>query len=455
MRRRVVITGVGTISALGAGREALWAGLVEGRSALGPIRVFDASGFRSRLAGEVRDFTARDLVPKHYRKAVKVMARDTELAVGAALFAAQDAGLITRAAGENPATTYPGERVGCQIGAGLIAAETPELAAAFSTSVDERGVFSSRLWGEAGESGGRGAMNNLQPLWLLKFLPNMLACHVTIIHGLEGPSNTITCAEASGLLSIGEGVRVIERGDADCCFSGGVESKINPMGLLRLDLEGRLAPTGEREEGGALVRPYDPGATGTIAGEGGGVLILEERGCARARGARVYAEIVGFGAGHASIAHAGMGWDAPDAGANDGLERAVREALRDAGVGPESIDAIVPGGFGIPSVDMGEALTLRAVFADRLARIPLVTCKPNIGACSAGDGALLAAIGAMCCLEGKLPARVHHGRPASGLDAGEVGTREARPGHVLVCTPALGGQNAAMVLRAGTAPDAG
>src|SRR5690606_630761 len=225
---------------------------------LAPITRFDASGFGCSLGGEIRDFSARDYVPKGYRKAVKVMARDTEIAVGAAKLAVEDAGLVTRgvlADGDATPTTYPAGRMGCQIGAGLIAAEVDELAAALVTARREDGGVDMKAWGGP-HGGGGGGMENLTPLWLLKYLPNMLACHVTIIHGAEGPSNTITCAEASGLLSIGESMRVIERGAADACFSGGAESKINPMGLLRIDLAGRLAKSGCETDRSRIVRPY-------------------------------------------------------------------------------------------------------------------------------------------------------------------------------------------------------
>jgi len=457
MSRRVVITGLGTVCSLGAGARALWEGLVEGRSGLRPITAFDPSGFRSRLGGEVEGFSAREFVPKHYRKAVKVMARDTELAVGAALLAAEDAGLSTRAAGDDAlAPTYPGERVGCQIGAGLIAAETSELAFAASTAVDEHGRFSTRLWGTVAEAGGAGGMDNLQPLWMLKYLPNMLACHVTIVHGCEGPSNTITCAEASGLLSLGESLRVIQRGAADACFSGGAESKLNLMGMIRLDLAGRLAETGDAREGAAFVRPFDPAAPGSLLGEGGGVLILEEASCARARGARVYAEVVGFGAAHAPPPYPVLDPDACDGESpSDGLRWAIGAALDEAGVGPDEIDAVVPTGAGVRDADEVEAAALRGTFGPRLERIPLVTIRPNIGDCQAGNGALQAAAAAMCLAEQRLPARLHHGAPDSGLDAGAAPARPARLGHILVCTTSLGGQNAAIVLRAADAPLAG
>ena len=455
MRRRVVITGVGAVSGFGVGLPALWSGLVEGRSALRRIGLFDASGFPWRLGAEVVGFSARDHVPKHYRKAVKVMARDTELAVAAAGCAVADAGLVTRATAENgSATTYPGERLGCQIGAGLIAAEVDELAAALSTAVNgdgdaDGGGFDLRAWGTVKEAGGGGGMENLPPLWMLKYLPNMLACHVTILHGAEGPSNTITCSESSGLLSIGESVRVIERDDADACFSGGAESKLNPMGLLRIGLAGRLAETGDAEDGASFVRPFDPEAAGTLLGEGGGVLILEERESARRRGARVYAEVAGFGASHSPAWWCGMDGPtgAPSDGPDEGVRDAILNALDDAGIGAGEIDAIVVGGLGVAWVDAGEAGALREVFGDRLGEVELVTTKPAIGDNMAGEGALLAAVGAACVREQRLPARLHPGRPAEGLRAGRAASRAASLRHVLICTPSLFGQVGAVVLR--------
>lgn len=448
MPRRVVITGLGTVCALGAGVEALWEAVVAGRSGLGPITVFDPSGFRSRLGGAVQDFSAREFVPKHYRKAVKVMARDVQLAVASALLAAQDASLSTRAAGDEAGpTTYPGERVGCQIGAGLIAAETDELAMAAATAVDAEGRFSTKLWGDVVEAGGGGGINNLQPLWMLKYLPNMLACHVTIIHGCEGPSNTITCAEASGLLSMGESLRVIQRGAADACFTGGAESKMNLMGLMRLDLSGRLAATGDGTDGAACIRPFDPEAPGTLAGEGGGVLILEERGAAAARGARVYAEVLGFGAAHSPPPFEVIDPDATSGESpSDGLRWAIESALSDGGLSPSDIDAIVPTGAGVAGADRIEADALRAVFGGRLERIPLVTLRGYVGDCQAGNGALQAALAAICLREQRLPARLHAGTPAPGLDAARATAREAALERVLVCSSSLGGQNAAVVL---------
>ncbi len=448
MREGVVITGIGTVCGLGIGADALWDGLCAPRSAIGPITRFDASGLRSRLASEAPEFSVRDSVPKSYRKATKVMCRDTELAVVAARLAALDAGVRTRGSDEaDEGFEISGERLGCHIGAGLIAAETGELGRAQATGLDEDGEFSIRAWGSVGDEA-RGAMENLTPLWLLKYLPNMPACHVTIVHGAEGPSNTITCFETSALLCLGESSRVIERGGADVCFSGGTESKLNLVGMVRLEHAGRLAttPVDQADRAGSeVVRPYDPQSAGGVAGEGAGILMLEGMGHARGRGARVYAQVAGFGAAQTRTAVDAIYGEPVER--DEGLSDAILSALRDAGITAEQVDAIVPGAQGAAALDRAEAGALSGVFGERLREIPLVTISPNVGSCVAGQGGLQTAVAAMCLHRQMLPGRIHAGRPADGLDAGAADTRDARLTYVLVCASGLGGQNAAIVLR--------
>jgi 3-oxoacyl-[acyl-carrier-protein] synthase II len=454
MSRRIVITGIGAVSGFGLGLPALWQGLVDGRSTLGPVRRLDLSGFPARLASEIPgDFSAREHLPKSYRKAIKVMARDTELAVVAAKLAVDDARLITSSSQDAAADarpTYPSPRMGCHIGAGLIAAEVDELSAALVTARTpagrpNAGGFDYKAWGSG--TGGGNAINNLPPLWMLKYLPNMLACHVTILHGCEGPSNTIVCSEASGLLSLGESTRVIQRGDADLCFSGSAESKLNVMGILRLDFEGRLASTGDSTDGASFVRPYDPTSAGSLIGEGAGILILEELASAKARSAPAIAEIAGFGAAQSGNWFGSGFADSTDSDA-EGIQYAIENALEDARLSPADIDAIVPHGSGVPALDAAEADAFRAVFGPRLPDIPLVTWVPALGETMAGDGGLSAAIAAACLKHQALPARINAGNPAPGLQAGRAPSRPARLRHILSVTNALGGQNAAIILKA-------
>lgn len=424
------------MSGFGVGTDVLWDALVEGRSALAPIRRFDASGFSTDLAAEVPDdFSIRDWVPKTYRKATKVMARDVELAVAAASWAVDDAQLVTKAkAGDEGETTYKPVRVGCQIGAGLIAADVDELTRAFATARREgTDELDDAAWGEAG-------MFNLTPLWMLKYLPNMLACHVTIIHDAQGPSNTLTNAQASGLLSVGESRAVIERGDADACLSGSAESKVNPMGLQRIALADRLARTEAGEDPLSVQRPYAEDARGGLLGEGGGILILEALDEAQRRGAPIKAEVIGFGAGHEPRSD-----DPVERSA--GLRNAVAQALRDAGIGPEAVDAIVPEAPCTLEKDLEERSALEAVFGDRLAEVPLVTLAGGIGHAMAGEGGLAACVACRCLVTQRLPARLHPSSPRVGLQGGAQASEERRLRHVLVCSGSIGGQSAALVLR--------
>src|SRR5947207_4227885 len=266
--RRVVVTGIGVVSPVGIGAAAFWQNLVAGNVGVRRIQQFDPSGFACQIGGEVPAFKIGDYVPKSYRKATKVMARDIELAVVAADDAFKDAGIQSKAYTETPA--IDGKRFGCNIGAGLISAELNELTSAMTTarSDENPNKLDLKKWGRDG-------MGQLTPLWLLKYLPNMLACHVTIIHGLMGPSNTITCSDASSHLAIGEAFRTIQRGKAELAICGGAESKLNPMGLMRQTLLGRLSET-KNDSPETAVRPFDVDAAGSAIGEGGGLFILEE-----------------------------------------------------------------------------------------------------------------------------------------------------------------------------------
>ncbi len=428
MSRRIVITGLGPVTGFGMGIAPLWEAMVEGRSAIRRIEQFDPGGFACEIAAEVRqeDFDVRKMVPKSYRKATKVMCRDTALAVGGAAAALADAGI-------NGSITP--DRLGFHIGAGLICAEVNELCAAIWTSRDDNGDLDLQHWGHTG-------MTNLTPLWLLKYLPNMLACHVTIIHDCRGPSNTITCCEASSGLSIGESMRVIQRDAADACLSGGAESKVNLMSMLRQTYAGRLAPTADRDPV-TVVRPFDPDAQGTVIGEGGGIIVVEAAEVAKKRGAEVYAEITGM-ASTQSFCPDTVGLEPDPEGAE--IADAMELAMKQADTGPDDIDAIVPLGSSIPAVDRAEMAAIRRVFGSRSAQVPLITTIPNTGNCNAGAGVIAVAVAANAIRTQTLPARLNTG-DVEGLDAAACPSRSAALGRVLVWQTSQGGQNVALVLQ--------
>lgn len=430
MSRRVVITGIGLASGIGVGAEAVWEALRNGQSGIRPIEQFDATAFPVRYAAQVdASISVRNYVPKTYRKALKVMCRDVELAVVGAANAVEDAALVTKANADGDHTpTYAANRMGCQIGAGLIVAEINELTTAYAKARQDDGAFSYTQWGENG-------MHELTPLWLLKYLPNMLACHVTIVHDCQGPSNTITCGEASGALSIGESRRVIERGDADACFTGGAESKINPLGVLRQWYAGNMARTTDVSNPAQIVRPFSNDATGSVPGEAAAVLMVEAEEKAQQRGARIYAEITGFGASvGADLSHCPP---KPES-SGSGLRAAIEHALKDANTTAESIDAIVPMGMGAPDYDRCENAALSAVFGDRLDAIPLILTKPYVGVCGAAASALDVAVGALCLHHQQLPKPL-----GTDANASIKGAME----QILVCGVGFGGQHTAVVLK--------
>jgi 3-oxoacyl-(acyl-carrier-protein) synthase len=276
---------------------------------------------------------------------------------------------------------------------------------------------------------------------------------VTILHGLEGPSNTLTCSEASGMLCIGESSRVIQRGAADMCFSGGAESKVNLVGTVRSQLLGRLVK--HSGAGTQDLRPYaigSPELMGTVPGEGGGILSLERDDLAAARGDTRYARVSGFGAAHSLPVSVPVLEERhpPLTGAaqrrRNGLSLAIAAALKDAGLVAGDIDAIVPQALCVPKHDAAELAALKEIFGERLASIELVTLSPLLGDCAAGSGALQVAAGALCLHHQMLPARIHGGGEDGSVRAGTVAARPAALRHVLVCTGSLAGQNAAVVL---------
>lgn len=440
--RRVVITGVGPVTPIGIGAEAFWSALLEGRSGTQRASAFDPAGFDSQICGEVRSIeSVNDFVPKSYRKAGKIMARDIILAVAAAYHAVRDAGLKTRCIlergeGESPANV-DSTRFGANIGAGLICADLPELAEALASAAPD-GIFDIHRWGAEG-------MQNLTPLWLLKFLPNMLACHVTIVHDAQGPSNTITCGEASSHLAIGEAFRTIARGVADVCICGGAESKTNPMAMVRQSLGKRLST--RNDDPATACRPFGRDRDGTVASEGGGLVILESLEHAQRRGARIYAELVGFGASNDACS-AGMPTTPHPEGR--GLASAARKALKDAGIAASALDLVVPMACGLPEQDASEARGLATVLDNAAARTPVMCVNGGVGNNGAGTGAIDFIAATLAVHNNTIVRSIHSDPldPACGLNVSLKGPQDAKIDYALTTAYALGaGQNAALVLK--------
>jgi 3-oxoacyl-[acyl-carrier-protein] synthase II len=372
-----------------------------------------------------------DYVPKSYRKATKVMARDIELAVVAADDAFKEAGLKSRAYTETP--DIPATRFGCNIGAGLINVDLNELTAALNTARGEGNRLDLKRWGSEG-------LNNLTPLWLLKYLPNMLACHVTIIHELKGPSNTITCADASSHLAIGEAFRTIQRGAADLAICGGAETKVLPMSVMRQVLLRRATET-HNDSPEQSVRPFDADADGTAVGEGGGLFILEEYERATARGAKIYAELVGFGASQDTYSVT-----QPDPKGTC-YGKALSKALADANLPPNAVDLLVPCGLGIPGHDRAELAGLHNVFGGGLERVAMAPTKGQTGNLAAGSG-VDAAAAVLALHHGKIPPAVNTRKPLDGVKLNvRPEARDAKLNVSVSTVYSLGGQNAALVFR--------
>ena len=430
---RVVITGVGAVTPLGNTSAELWEGLCAGRCGIEKIQAFEPSGFTCRIAGEVKDFKIRDFLPKALRKNTKLMSRDIELAIAAAKEAFVDAGIITKADGEGQ-VNLDSQRTAIILGAGLISCDLVELAPAIAASVTD-GKFDIRKWGKDG-------LELVTPLWLLKYLPNMLACHIGIIHDIQGPSNTITCAEASGLLAISEARDIIARRDSDAALTGAAEAKVNPIVMIRQMLLER-ATSEYNDKPHQACRPFDADAKGSVFGEGAGLLVLESLETAKARGAKVHAEIVGAGeSNNLNAAYEHLEAD------GKGLQLAIEQALTEAQVKPEELDLVIPHGTGIAADDLAESKALELVLGDAVTDVPVLPTKSMVSNTGAASGTIdiIAAIHAM--RDGKIPAGLNCDKKMDGCNLNivtEAIEKDVR--YALCCSYTYGGQTAAIILK--------
>jgi 3-oxoacyl-[acyl-carrier-protein] synthase II len=360
-RRRVVITGLGLVSPVGIGVEASWQALVAGRSGIGPITLFDASTYPTRIAGEVKGFEPGDWMDK---KEARRNDRFIQFALAAAEMAIQDAGLDMSK--EDP------EMVGCIVGAGMGGLGTIEES---RTLVTERGL------------------KRLTPFFIPSLIINLAPGQISLRYGMKGPNFSTVSACATGNHSIGDALLYIERGLADVFVAGGCEATITPLGVGGFCAARALSERNDAPEKAS--RPFDKDRDGFVAGEGAGLLVVEEYEHARRRGARIYAELAGYGAS-ADAYH--ITTPAPE---GEGGQRAMRMALKFAGVNADQVGYVNTHGTSTPLGDVAECQAINRVFGDH-ARSGLV-----VSATKSMTGHLLGAAGGLEAVVTVLA--LHHG----------------------------------------------
>jgi 3-oxoacyl-[acyl-carrier-protein] synthase II len=424
--RRVVVTGLGVVAPNGIGKEAFWSACLNGKSGVGPIRSFDASGHPVKIAAEVHDFDAKPFMPPAQRKSLKIMGRAMRFAVGAAGLAVQDCGLA--------ADWKAPERVGVVMGTGLVPVDLPEITPALVQSCTPDGQLQTPALGQKGESA-------LFPLWILKYLPNMVAAHISMALNAQGPNSTITTACSAGTQAIGEAFRLIARDDAEIVLAGGSDSRIDPLLMLAYTALGALS-RGERPPE-QVSRPFDGQRDGFVLGEGAGVLVLEELEHARKRGATIYAEVLGLGSSFDAYAVT-----KPDPEAR-GAARAITEALREAKVDPRDVDYINAHGTSTKLNDLMETAAVKRVFGEKARRLPLSSIKSMVGHLIGAAGAVEAVALALTLRDGALPPTINHTQPdpACDLDYVPNTAREVEVTTGISTSFGFGGQNAALVMR--------
>lgn len=383
-RPRVVITGLGVISPIGIGKDRFWQNLLEGRSGIDYLTALPNASLPCKLAAEVKDFDPLAYV--YQKKFLKVMSRDIQLGVSAASLAVKDAGL--RVGDVHP------ERLGVEFGAGHISFTPEELADAARDYLQPTQRDGYTRWGEDN-------MGKIAPLWLLRQLPNMPACHVAIEHDAQGPNNTITSAEASPLLALQEGMRVIARGQADAMIVGACSSNIHPVDITRLSLYESLS---REDDAAQACRPFDRDRDGAVVGEGAAVFVLERYEHAVARGADIYCEVLAVGA-----SCDGYGYDNGRGGT--GIVRAVGAALRQAKMQPRDIGHVNAHGKSTLRDDFVEARAYHRIFGDEVMQVPVTALKSYFGSFDAGAGAVELAGSIMALRNGVLPMTLNYQHP--------------------------------------------
>ncbi len=367
-KRRVVITGIGLVTSIGIGREAVWAAAVAGRSGAGPITLFDASGHVTKFACEATEF---DPVSYMDHKSARRMDRFAQLAVAAGKMAIEDAGLPLDAGGD--------DRIGAIIASGVGGLQTFE---------DQVAVLLER------------GPTRVSPLFIPMMIANMGAAQVSMALGLRGPLSCPVTACASGNHAIGDALEVIRRDHADVMLAGGAEAAITPISIAAFNSMKALST--RNDDPAAASRPFDTGRDGFVMGEAGAVLVLEELGYAEARGADIWCEVVGYG----------MSGDAhhltePDP-TGHAPALAMRMAMQDAGIAPEQVGYVNVHGTSTPVGDPSEIRVIqKALGADVAAAVAVSSTKSMHGHCLGATGGVEAALGAMAIRERMIPPTIN------------------------------------------------
>ncbi|MFM8782280.1 MAG: beta-ketoacyl-ACP synthase II [Gemmatimonadota bacterium] len=410
LRRRVVLTGAGCLTSVGNDVASTWAALLEGRSGGGPITRFDASGFKVRFAHEVKGF---DIGAYMDRKEAKRADRYTQYAMAAAVQAMRDAGL-----GEG--TGYDPDRLGVIIGSGIGGIETFE---AQHTVLMQDGP------------------GRISPFFVPMFIGDIAAGVVSMRFQAKGPNYATQSACASSAHAIGDAFRLIAYGDADLMIAGGAEAAVSPMAIGGFANMQALSTRNESPE--TASRPFDQTRDGFVLGEGAGVVILEELEHARARGAQIYCEVVGYGATGDAYHLTGQPED------HAGLQRAMRRALEDAGLAPSDVQYVNAHGTSTPLNDSNEIRAIKAVFGPHATGLNVSSTKSSTGHMLGAAGAVESIFSALAIRHGMIPPTINLQTPDPECDLDCTANTPVRSEvhAVLSNSSGFGGHNASIALR--------
>ncbi|MBL8798162.1 MAG: beta-ketoacyl-[acyl-carrier-protein] synthase family protein [Planctomycetia bacterium] len=425
--RRVAITGLGVVAPNGVGRKDFWSACVNGRSGVKPIRSFDASSHPVRVAAEVpAEFDVTQYLPVDLRKNLKIMNRASCFAVGAAQLAIDDSGLELEKEDR--------ERIGVVMGTGLVPMDLDELTPLLVRASNEEGQLQHTELGRTGNGA-------LFPLWILKYLPNMVATHISLSLQLKGPNSTITTACVAGTQAVGEAARLIALGDADVILAGGADSRIDPLLMLAYLAMGALSKA--NRSACEVSRPFDRLRDGFVLGEGSGVLVLEDMERAKQRGAVIYAEVLGFGSSFDAYS---VTKPDPQAG---GAARAIAAALKQAQVDAHDVDYINAHGTSTRLNDQMETAAVKRVFGEQSRKLPMSSIKSMVGHLIGAAGAVEAVALALTLHQGVLPPTINltHPDPDCNLDYVPNCAREVKVRTAVSTSFGFGGQNGALVMQ--------